>query len=43
MLVIEMAGSGESSQSLLEVGEVLNQPEHHGMMRFGLKSRQKQS
>ena len=32
-----MAGSGESSQSLLEGGEVPNQPERHGVIKFGLK------
>lgn len=44
MLMIEMAGSGELSRSLLEVSEVPNQPEVHGIMSFGLKkSHQKPS
>jgi len=42
--MIEMAGSGELSWSLLEVSELPNQPELHGIMRFGLKkSHQKPS
>jgi len=42
--MIEMAGSRELSWSLLEVSEVPNQPELHGIMRFGLKkSHQKPS